>query len=42
MDELRWLLFRFRSLFRRERREQDLDDELRFHLETEAAELVRE
>jgi putative ABC transport system permease protein len=41
MDELRWLLFRFRSLFRRERREQDLDDELRFHLETEAAERMQ-
>lgn len=37
-DPLPWLLFRFRSLFGRERREQDLDDELRFHLETEAAE----
>jgi putative ABC transport system permease protein len=41
MDKFRWLLFRFRSLFRRERREQDLDDELCFHLETEAAERMQ-
>src|SRR6185312_5328626 len=38
MDRFRGLLVRFRSLWKREAAERDLDDELRFHvaMETEA------
>lgn len=38
MDRLRWLLFRIDALFHRKRQEQDLAEELRFHLEEEAEE----
>jgi hypothetical protein len=37
---VRWLLYRLRSLWRREAREAELDAELQFHLETEAEEHI--
>ncbi|HYP13728.1 MAG TPA: permease prefix domain 1-containing protein, partial [Bryobacteraceae bacterium] len=42
VDNLRWLMWRLRSLVRRGRHEQELDEELRFHLETEAEERMAE
>jgi predicted permease len=38
MHHVRWLLYRLRNLWRRQAREADLDAELQFHIETEAAE----
>jgi predicted permease len=40
MPQLRWLLYRVKSLWHRQPREADLDAELRFHMETEADEQI--
>jgi putative ABC transport system permease protein len=40
MPQVRWLLYRLRSLWRRQAREADLDAELQFHIETEAEEHI--
>ena len=40
MPQVRWLLYRLRSLWRRDAREAELDAELQFHLETEAEEHI--
>jgi len=42
VDRLRWLAYRLRALARRRQYTEDLDDEMRFHLEEEAARLVEE
>ena len=40
MPQVRWLLYRLRSLWRRQAQEADLDAELQFHIETEAEEHI--
>jgi putative ABC transport system permease protein len=40
MPEMRWFLYRLRSLWRRDAREAELDAELQFHLEAEAEEHI--
>ena len=38
MPQVRWLLYKLRSLWRRQALEEELDAELQFHLEAEADE----
>ncbi len=40
MHQLRWLLYRLKSLWHRQAREADLDAELQFHLDAEAEEHI--
>ena len=40
MPDMRWLLYRLKSLWHRQARETDLDAELQFHLEAEAEEHI--
>src|SRR5918992_1688272 len=40
MRDLRWLLYRLTTLWRRQAREAELDAELQFHLEAEAEEQI--
>jgi len=40
MSDLRWLLYRLSTLWRRQAREAELDAELQFHLEAEAEEQI--
>ena len=40
MPQVRWLLYRLRSLWRRDAREADLEAELQFHIEAEAEEHI--
>jgi predicted permease len=40
MPQVRWLLYRLRSVWRRQAREAELDAELQFHLEAEAQEQI--
>src|SRR6188768_1511324 len=40
MPQVRWLLYRLKSLWRRDAREAELDAELQFHLEAEAEEQI--
>jgi len=40
MPEMRWFLYRLTSLWRRQAREDELEAELQFHLETEAEEHI--
>ncbi len=40
MPQVRWLLYRLRTLWRRQAQEAELDAELQFHIETEAEEQI--